>query len=207
MPPTLGEDVPPPSAATLARVFSRLGWIGLWVQVAVGGLSALLMIYLFVFSSSPSGLRVGLRLVQYLTIVGLLMLIFTTFWSYRYTRLAKRIVDPQSQQPKSSLIRIVWTGVVGCSLGIVLSIMVLLIEASQLLFYFLATPQVGVPVFQNPGTGSASWVSAADMVSLMCLILTLTGEIAVLFCSLWLLFRVMQPGAGFDARLAAGGSP
>jgi hypothetical protein len=73
----------------------------------------------------------------------------------------------------------------------VLSILVMLFEVTQLLFYFLRAPQVGIPTIQTTGSGSASWVSAADIVSLLMLILTLFVEVVVLTFSLWLLFRTM----------------
>ncbi len=34
-----------PKADNLAKVFSRLGWLGFWIQVAVGTVPALLIIY------------------------------------------------------------------------------------------------------------------------------------------------------------------
>jgi hypothetical protein len=66
---------------------------------------------------------------------------------------------------------------------------VMLVEAASLLFFFLKSPQAGVPVIQMPGTEAAQWVSSVDMVSLMALILTLFSELIVLVFSLWLLFR------------------
>ncbi len=186
------ENLQPSGSNNLARVFSRLGWMGFWVQVLMGSLSALLIIYMMMFSRWRLDLRAGLLFVEYLTIAGLLMLAFTTFWSYRYARLAKRLADPQSRPSQPAVIRVVWTGLIASGLGILFLILVMLIETARLLFYFLATPQAGVPVFQNPGVGSTSWVSAVDMVSLLALILTMIAEMVMLAFSLWLLFRVTQ---------------
>jgi hypothetical protein len=44
-------------------------------------------------------------------------------------------------------------------------------------------------VIQTTGGSQASWVSAADMMNLMALVLTTFGEFTVLTFSLWLLFR------------------
>jgi hypothetical protein len=126
-----------------------------------------------------------------LTIAGLLVLAFTTVWFYRYTRLARQIADPERRPPTFEVRRAAWTGVVAGTVGVVLSILVMLFEVTQLLFYFLRAPQVGIPTVQTTGSASASWVSAADMASLLILILTLLVEVAVLTCSLWLLFRTM----------------
>lgn len=50
-----------------------------------------------------------------------------------------------------------------------------------------------MPVIQTTGAGTATWVSAADMMSLMALILGMFGELTFLILSLWLLFRTLTP--------------
>lgn len=178
---------------SLARAFHRIGSAGFWMQAVIGVLSTILLAYLFAFSHSPSGPRAGVRFVEYLTVASLLVLAFTAFWSYRYTLLARQLAEPRSRPSRDAVVGVVWTGLVASSLGVLVSILILLVESAQLLFYFLSTPQVGVPVFQNPGGGAASWVSAADMVSMVCLVLILATEMMVLFSSLWLMFRATQP--------------
>ncbi len=181
----------------LAKTFSRLGWIGFWVQIVVGSIPLLLMAYAFIFTRSPSGPRAGLALVEYLTLASLVILIFTIVWFHRHTRLAKKIADPKTCPPVSSVIRSVWTGLMASSIGLLFSMIVMMIETGHMLFYFLAAPQGGVPVIQTTGAGPASWVSAVDMMSLMALSLSVFTELVVLILSLWLLFRTMQVSAEF----------
>lgn len=183
---------------SLAKTFSRLGWIGFWLQIVIGSIPLLLTVYVFVFARLPAGSpRAGLALVEYLTIASLLILVFTTVWFYRYTRLAKRIADPQSCPPAPSVTQSVRTGLVASSLGILFSMLVMLIETAHLLFYFLAAPQGGVPVIQTTGGGPTSWVSAIDMASLMALSLFVFAELIVLIFGLWLLFRTTQAATEF----------
>ena len=73
----------------------------------------------------------------------------------------------------------------------------------HLLFYFLAAPQGGVPVFQTADAGPTGWVSAVDMVSLMALSLFVFAELVVLILSLWLLFRTTQVAAEFPQSATA----
>ncbi|MBK5965194.1 hypothetical protein CCR95_14125 [Thiocystis minor] len=176
---------------SLANAFSRLGWSGFWIQIVVGAIPIILMVYFFTFANSPSGPRAGLPMVEFLTLGSLALLVFTTFWFWRYTRIAKNIRAPQSTLPLDSLNQTVWTGIVASSIGILLSVTVVFVEASHLLFYFLSSPQAGVPVIQAQTAGT-SWVSAVDMISLMALILVLAAEVAVLVLGLWLLFRTTQ---------------
>jgi hypothetical protein len=70
------------------------------------------------------------------------------------------------------------------------------------LIHFLRAPQAGVPVIQTTGGITASWVSAADMMSLVALIFGMFGEISVLTFSLWL----PRPHARSIPRAARRGS-
>jgi lysylphosphatidylglycerol synthetase-like protein (DUF2156 family) len=144
--------------------------------------------YAFVFTTAPTT-RGAPSLIGHLTIASLLVLAFTTLWSYRYTRLAERIADPLRRLSQSTVQRAVWTGVAASALGIVFSMLVMLAEAILLLLYFLRAPQAGVPVIQPAGGGHATWVSALDVMSLLSLNLIAFGEFVVLTLSLWLLFR------------------
>ncbi|WP_296808768.1 DUF3611 family protein [Thiocapsa sp.] len=177
---------------SLARSFARLGWTGLWIQIVVGAIPIVLMSYTFVFAQSPSGPRAGLPIVEYLTMGSLAILVFTTFWFYRYTRIAKRIAGPEQSPSEEDLAGTVWVGLVASSVAILFTIVVMFIEVAHLLFYFLSTPQGGVPVIQTTGMGPASWVSAVDMLSLMSMVMTLLAELVVMVFSLWLLFRVTE---------------
>jgi hypothetical protein len=192
----------PSRNSSLAKSFSRLGWIGFWVQVVLGSVPVVLMVYVFAFARTTSaGTRGGLPLVEFLTIASLLLLAFTTLWSYRYTVLAKRIADPARRPSETAPAQTAWTGVVTSMLGIVFSMLVMLIEVGHLLFYFLKVPQVGVPAIQTTGGGETSWVSAVDIMSLMALILSTFALIIMLVFSLWLLFRTTVGSAEFGPAI------
>jgi hypothetical protein len=184
----LRDAVRPSKGSSLARSFVRLGWVGFWFQVVFGSLPIIMMVYYVAFSRSDSS-RSGFPFIEYLTAASLLLLAFTIFWSFRYTRLGKQMMDPDRRPSESSVIGTVWTGVVASTVGMLFSMVVMLIEAANLLFYFLKAPQAGIPVIQTSGAESVHWVSSVDMISLMALILTLFAELIVLVLSLWLLFR------------------
>ena len=177
---------------SLSKSFIRLGWTGFWLQVVLGALPVVLMFYLFVFSGSLSGPRSGMPLVEFLTLVNLLVLLFTIVWFYRYPLLGRAIGNPQARPTESDVLGRVWTGLVASSLGILFSMTVMVLEVGQLLFYFLSAPQAGIPAIQTMGGASASWVSAVDLVSLMALLLMLAAEVISLVLGLWLMFRTTQ---------------
>ncbi len=167
------------------------------MQIAVGSVPLALTIYALAFGRNPTpGTRAGLPLIEYLSIAGLIVLAFTALWSFRYTRLAIRLTDPERHPTREAVQRTVWTGIKASTFGIVLSMLVMLFEVIQLLIYFLRAPQAGVPVVQTTG-GPASWVSAADIAGLLALLLTTYVEVIVLVFSLWLLFRTTLPSLEF----------
>jgi len=128
------------------------------MQAAVGTIPLALTIYALVFGRNPApGTRAGFPLIQYLSLAGLLVLVFTTLWSYRYTRLAALIADPGRRPDEATVQGTVWTGIKASTVGILFSMIVMFFEVGQLLIYFLRAPQAGIPVVQTTSGGPASW--------------------------------------------------
>jgi hypothetical protein len=184
----LRDAITPSKGKSLGGAFSRLGWAGFWLQVVFGSFPILILAYYFTFSRPEPGSAGGFGFSEYLAIINLLMLIFTTYWSFRYTQIGRKIRGPEPAPSESYLIGTVWTGVVATTVGMLFSMLAILTEAANLLFFFLKAPQAGIPVIQT-GAGSSYWVSSVDMISLMALVLFLFAELIVLVFSLWLLFR------------------
>jgi hypothetical protein len=185
----LREAITPSKGKSLAGAFIRLGWIGFWFQVVFGSLPILILLYYLAFNRPDPETRGGFGFIEALTVINLLILGFTTWWSYRYTRIGKKMREPQGSPSEPYLIGTVWTGVVATTIGMLFSMISILIETANLLFYFLKAPQAGIPVIQTGGASSTHWVSTIDMVSLMALVLFLFAELIVLVFGLWLLFR------------------
>jgi hypothetical protein len=195
---TLRKALRPSNKDSLAKAFSRLGWIGLWIQLVIGSIPLILAIYALTLGrSGGAGTRGGFLLVEYLTIAGLIVSAFTTIWSYRYTRLGEQIADHPRRPSEFEVQRVAWIGVAASAAGILFSMLVTLFEVMQLLLYFLRAPQVGVPIIQKTGGGQKSWVSATDMMNLLALNVTLFGELTILMFGFWLLFPSTIASAEF----------
>lgn len=174
---------------SLATSFDRTGKIGFWAQFWLATFPVAVMIFVFFFSGNLAGTRSGLPIIEWLTLVNILILIFTTLWFRSYRRLGQRIADPATRPPGQAVISKVWTGLVASSLGIILSILVMLFDVGQIFFYFLSAPQGGVPAVQVAG---ATFVSAIDLASLMALVMVMAAEVLVTMMGLWLLFRTSR---------------
>ena len=182
----------------IARSFARLGWIGFWLQVALATLPILLLLYVLLSKGSGSMLGRGIDLRDYVAFGSLLILLFTTWWCYRYTRIATRMRTPGQRPPSSSVIRTLWIGVVASCLGAFISALLVFASAGRLLFVLMVAPQGGMPVIQTAADDRTRWVSAMDMMDLMTLSVTLTAELTVLAFTLWLLFRMIQRAITYD---------
>jgi len=121
-----------------------------------------------------------------------LVLAFTTFWFFRYTRVSKRIADGALDAPLSSVERTLWVGVWASCLGVVFSIVLMFSAIGRLLFVLLATPQTGLQIAPALGQDPVQSLSAIDAMSLTALLVILVAELMVLALSLWLLFRTSR---------------
>jgi hypothetical protein len=176
----------------LARAFSRLGWMGFWIQAVLAILPAAMIGYALL--GKLTGSRPSLGFFDYLALGGLAILAFTTFWSYRYTRVGARLAIPEKRPPWSSVVRTLWTGLwAGCA-GIAVSILLMVVEVVRLLILFLKAPQGGVPVMRTDFDSRTAWVSAMDVVTLLAELCTLVGELVILGFTLWLLFALSRYG-------------
>jgi hypothetical protein len=187
----------PSNPESLAQQFSRLGWIGFWMQFALVWIPIILLVYVLLSKVPEPSQGRSIDLSDYLSYGSLLVLLFTTFWFYRYTRLAKRIADPTSRPSQSSVMKILWIGLWASCLGILFSMLLLVSEVGQLLYILMSTPLTGIPIATPRGAGGdpLQTLSSMDAVSLVSLLFTLTAELIVLGFTLWLLFRVTRSSA------------
>ncbi|MEE4603899.1 MAG: DUF3611 family protein [Desulfobacteraceae bacterium] len=183
---------PPSNPGSLAGQFSRLGWIGFWMQLVLVSIPVILILYVLFIGSPESAQRKGIDLSNYLSYGSLLVMLFTIYWFYRYTRLAKQIVEPESCPPQASVMQTLWVGLGASCLGILFSMILMMNAVLRMLFILLATPQTGIPI-AAAGGDPARTLSAIDAVSLTSLLFILTAELMVLAFSLWLLFQVTRP--------------
>lgn len=183
----------PSNPESLARQFSRLGWTGFWIQVVLIAVPILLLIYVMFFSGPDSAQSKGIDLSNYLSYGGLMVMLFTTLWFYRYTRLASRITDPDLRPSLSSVTRTLWVGLWASFLGIIFSMLLLLSAVARLLFVLMTMPQTGIPIAAISGADPTRTLSAIDALSLTSLLIMLTAEFIVLAFTLWLLFQVSRP--------------
>ncbi|NBC14087.1 MAG: DUF3611 family protein [Gammaproteobacteria bacterium] len=183
--------------------FSKLGWIGFFVQLALLTVPLLLALYMLFGFAPDSPARRGIDLSNYLSWGSLIVTIFTAIWFFRYPRLGRRIADGDPKLSGAAVLKTVWIGIWAGAIGIVLSMLMLFAESSRILFVMLANPQTGLMVSPNIGGDPNLSLSALDGISLLTLLILLTAELLVLGLSLWLLYSTATPASNKAAKAAA----
>ena len=185
----------PAKPEKLAKRFTRLGWIGFWLQLALLAIPVLLLIYVLFLQGYESAQQRGIDVSNYLSYGSLLVMVFTTFWFYRYTRIGERIADPERRPSRVSVERTLWVGLGAGCLGILFSILLMFSAVGRILFILLANPQTGLQIAPGPGDDPTLSLSAIDAVSLTSLLIINAAEFIVLGFTLWLLFLTTRPPA------------
>jgi hypothetical protein len=185
----------PSNPESLAKRFKSLGWIGFWTQLILLTIPIALLGYVIVISGPDSAQRKGIDLGNYLSYGSLLVMLFTTFWFYRYTRLGNRIADADTRPSQSAVLRTLWIGLWASCLGIFFSLLLMFSAVGRFLFILLANPQTGIQIAPGPGGDPLRSLSAIDAVSLMSLLVILSAELMVLSFTLWLMFRTTRPSS------------
>ncbi|HWL07399.1 MAG TPA: DUF3611 family protein [Planctomicrobium sp.] len=200
----MGKPMAADTCQKIAKSFSRLGWIGVWIQAALAIIPVAM--FLYVLFGMATGVRETLGFIDYLAMLGLAILGFTTIWSFYYTRVARKIADPALRPTAASVIRTLWVGLWAGATGVFISLSLMLIEIIRLLIVVLKAPQGGVPVMRTEVDSRTYWISAIDIVSLLAEICTLMGELVVIGLTLWLLFQVTRYSACFNKANAPDGA-
>jgi hypothetical protein len=180
---------PPRNPNQLGATFSRLGWIGFFIQLVLLAVPLLLALYVFFGFSPQSAARKGIDLSNYLSYGSLIVTIFTAIWFVRYPGLGRRIAAGDPELTGAGVVKTVWIGIWAGIIGILFSMLLLVGAASRLLFVMLANPQTGLMISPSIGANPSQSISALDGISLLTLLILLTAELVVLGLSLWLLYR------------------
>lgn len=181
---------PRPSLHRIAATLQLGGWLGFWVQLALG-LAAILLLLIVVpgilFGQTPGqGATVGI----FWAICAAIVIGFNISLSFRYTRIARGLTQRgQEPQPKKAetlhLLRLgVYAGIIGTILALIGSGV-----SSGVL--------VAKAVSQPPGmaiTDPTKIVRALDVFVVVANLAGITANFFGMVMSLWLFDRIERPG-------------
>ncbi|MDH6060802.1 DUF3611 family protein [Chrysosporum bergii ANA360D] len=172
----------------IANQIRLTGWMMLWVQLALALVSGLLLLFAstgrdFADKSNP-GLGVGV----FWAVIGVLLLLFGVFWDFRYTRLGRRLDNPNPtlHPSKADTITTIRMGILISLVGMLLTLLGAGSSVSVLVAKVVSQPP-GVAIV-NPN----KIIRALDVFILVANINGIAAHFVGIVASMWLLEKVHQ---------------
>lgn len=185
-----GSKSPPSSLQAIAKAFRLLGWIGFWIQLVLGVVSAVILLVFATFGQRDSGRNnPGTGFGIFLAICGLVTLGVSIYLAFRYTRLGNQLQssNPNNRPRKVETVQVLRLGVIVNLAGILLTLL-----GAQAIIGTFAARAISQPqlAFYPQAGNQSSWITGLDMFVIQANTNTVTAHFAGLVSSLWLLNRV-----------------
>jgi Protein of unknown function (DUF3611) len=147
----LGSYLPTPTKQRFASTFRIVSRFSFWIQLGLGAISAIAL--LFAMFSRNIGVQTGnagIGFGIFLAIVGILVLCFRVFWSFRYRQLAKGLQLPNRDlhPRREDIIQVLKIGLIVSLVGLLLAFLASEVSVVVVLAKALAEPQ-GIAVYNR----------------------------------------------------------
>jgi hypothetical protein len=183
----------PPAVRRIANTFRWVGWVSVWVQVVLGIISSLVLLFAVASISirSGSGGNPGTSAGLFMAVVGLLVVYFGAFWAFRYTRLARslRSRDATKRPKPKDMMQALKLGLFISLGGMLVSLLGAQAIVGFLLAKALSQPQ-GAAVFGG-GANISQFVQPLDIFVVQASTNILLAHFGGIAATLWL-FRTMN---------------
>lgn len=189
-----------PTPRQIARNCRRLGWVGFWLQVLLGVIP-LLVVLVLVLSRLGQWAGGLFSLGLWLAVLCLGFLIFSTYWSFRYTQLAGRLEVPESRPSKSGVKRALRTGLLANLAVMTIAGLIALGYVSQLTLRMLTVPQGATVVTPNQAVTQGALVSPSNMLAIQAMVHAIAAGLVGVIIALLLIQQVSRHRNASDAFL------
>ncbi|MCG6134274.1 MAG: DUF3611 family protein [Nostoc sp. LLA-1] len=172
----------------IANTIRLTGWITLWIQLALALVSGITLLFAATGRDATEQPNPGLGVGIFWAVCGILILLFSVFWDFRYTRIGRRLDNPNPtlHPSKADTIRAIRLGIIVSLVGILITIVGASISVSIL---------VAKAVSQPPGvaiTDPNKIIRALDVFIVVANINAIGAHFVGTVASIWLLEKVHQ---------------
>lgn len=189
----LKVEAPRLTPQQIAHSFRWLGWIGFWLQSVLGVIPILVVLTTVLFNPKQrqsSGLSFGL----WLAIACLIMLIFSIYWSFRYTQLSASLETALLRPAKSQVLRNLKLGLFANFGTMTIAVIIALTRVGELTFKMLTLPQGATVVVPHQiGTTVAApgtLITPSNMIAIQAMINAIASGLVGAVIALLLLYQV-----------------
>lgn len=177
-----------PSLQGIANTIYLTGWIIFWLQLGLVVVSSLALLFAASgrgFADQPNpGLGVGI----FWAVCGILLLLFSVYWNFRYTRIGKQLANPNPalHPSKADTLSKIRLGIIVGLVGMLLSILGAGASIGVLVAKSISQPP-GVAI-----TDPYKIIRALDVFVVLANFNGITSHFIGIVASLWLVERVDQ---------------
>ena len=179
----------PPAVRRIAAAFRWFGWISFWVQVVLGIISSLALLFAVASLTARSGgstTNPGSGGGLFLSALGLIAVYLSAYWAFRYTRLASRLRsrDTARRPSPKAVLQTLKLGIFVSLGGMLLTLLGAEATVGSLLAKALSQPQ-GAALF-GAGSNVTQFVQPLDIFVVQANTNILLAHFAGLAFTLWL---------------------
>lgn len=189
----LSPEAPNPTPKQIALSFRWLGWIGFCLQALLGFIPILVMIA--VVLNSPAQQTGGFSVGLWMAIACVVILIFSTYWCFRYTQLANKLEIRDLRPAKSQVIRDLKLGLVANIAIMTIAVLIALSRVGELTVRMLTLPQGATVIAPNQvGTTvtPGALVTPSNMIAIQAMVNAIAAGLLGVIIALLLLYQVGQ---------------
>lgn len=190
----LNPEAPSPTPQQIARSFRWLGWTGFCLQALLGFIPILVVVANVL--SKPGQQTGGFSGGFLLAIVCLIILLFSIYWCFRYTKLASKLESRDLRPPKSQVSRDLKLGLTANIAIMAIAVLIALSRVGELTFKMLTLPQGATVIAPNPiGTTMATpgaLITPSNMIAIQAMINAIAAGLVGIVVALLLLYQVGQ---------------
>ncbi len=184
------EGNTPQTVRKIATQLRRVGWLGFWSQLVLAVVSTAIFVFAIAISgSSASNPATGGSLL--FSIGGLLILYGSTFWSFNYMQIARKLKNPELRPKKADTIQTVQRGLILSVLGLGASVMGAESIAGTLLAKSFSSISVSMGYFNTEALRKI--IDPLDISIVLANTHTISAHFIGIICSLWLLSKLAKP--------------
>jgi hypothetical protein len=183
-----------PTPQQIARSLRWLGWIGFCLQTLFGFIPILVVVTYALFRSGR-GQSGGLSFGLWLALTCLVILLFSVYWCFHYTQLAKKLEIRDLRPAKSQVSRDLKLGLLA-NIGIMaIAVLIALSRVGELTFKMLIMPQGSTVIVPNQAEtmmARGATIAPSNMIAIQAMVNAIAAGLVGVIVALLLLYQVGQ---------------
>ncbi|MBD6614728.1 DUF3611 family protein [Komarekiella sp. 'clone 1'] len=177
-----------PETRSIGNTIRLTGWITFWVQLGLAVVSGLVLLFAYTGRGLTEQPNAGLGVGIFWAVCGVVVLLFSVYWDFRYTRIGKSLENPNPalHSSKADTTKIIRLGVFLSLVGILLTLLGAGATVAVLVAKSISQPP-GVAI-----TDPYKIIRALDVFVVLANVNGIAAHFIGTVTSLWLLERVHQ---------------